>query len=296
MTTSRAGVWLLAARPATLTAALAPVAVGCALAVRDGHFRALPAAATLLAALLIQIGTNFVNDVADFERGADTEERLGPVRVTQSGLISAAQVRRAAILTFAAAGLLGLYLVAIAGWPILLVGVASILSGVAYTAGPWPLGYRGLGDVFVFLFFGIVAVTGTYYVQAGALSGTALALSIPVGALATAILVVNNVRDAATDVLAGKRTLAVRFGTGFGLAEFYALVASAYLVPALLWLGGAASAWIFLPWITLPSGWRLLRGLAACSTGPAFNDALRATAKLHGIFSLLLAVGVALGG
>lgn len=296
MTTSRAGVWLLAARPATLTAAIAPVAVGCALAVRDGRFRALPAAATLLAALLIQIGTNFVNDVADFERGADTAERLGPVRVTQSGLISAAQVRLAALLTFAAAALLGLYLVAVGGWPILLIGAASILSGIAYTAGPWPLGYLGLGDVFVFVFFGVVAVTGTYYVQAGAFSATALALSVPVGSLATAILVVNNVRDADTDRAAGKRTLAVRFGPRFGRGEFFSLVGAAYLVPLLLWLVGAASAWIFLPWGTLPLGLRLIRGFAACSTGPAFNDALRATAKLHGLFSLLLAAGVAPGG
>jgi len=288
----RMRVWLLAARPATLTAGVVPVVVGSALAARDGSFRAGPAAAALLGGLLIQIGTNFANDVDDFERGADTEQRLGPARATQQGLLSPRQVRRAAWLCFGAAAAVGLYLVAVSGWPILLLGIAAILSGLAYTGGPWPLGYHGLGDVFVFLFFGLAAVLGTYYVQANAVSSPALLGAISVGALATAILVVNNARDVGTDRVAGKRTLAVRFGEGAARIEFLVLLAAAYFVPVCLWAAGGFTTWVLLPLLTLPLALALARRFNRAADGAAFNAALRNTARLHGIFGMLLGVGL----
>jgi 1,4-dihydroxy-2-naphthoate polyprenyltransferase len=287
--------WLLAIRPKTLSAAAAPVLVGTALAVRDGCFHPLAALAALVGAMLIQIGTNLLNDVDDFERGADTHERLGPIRVTQSGLLSASDVRRAGWGAFAAAAAAGLYLIACAGWPILVVGIAAIVSAWAYTGGPWPLGYNGLGDLFVFLFFGFAAVAGTYYVQALAVTGTVWTATLPAGALATAILVVNNVRDTDTDRAAGKRTLAVRLGQRAGRLEHAALVAIAYAVPLFLWATGSASAWVLLPWLSLPLAWALVRDVTTITEGPAFNVALHHTARLHLVFGVLFAVGL-LGG
>ena len=203
-----ARVWLMAARPATLPAAVAPVLVGTAVAFRAGHFRPLPFLAALVAAVLIQVGANFANALFDFNKGADTAQRLGPTRVTQSGLVSPHDIARATALVFGLATLVGLYLVLVGGWPILLVGLASIVAAVCYTGGPYPLGYHGLGDIFVFVFFGIVAVSGTYYVQALSLSLPAVLAATPMGLLITAILVVNNVRDLDTDRLAGTRTMA----------------------------------------------------------------------------------------
>jgi 1,4-dihydroxy-2-naphthoate octaprenyltransferase len=283
--------WVLAIRPATLTAAIVPVVVGTAVAVRCGTAHWLAAVAALIGGLLIQIGTNLVNDVDDYERGADTAERQGPTRVIQAGLLSPREVRFAAWLAFAAAALVGMYLCARGGWPIVLVGLASIASGLAYTGGPWPLGYNGLGDVFVFVFFGLVAVVTTFYVQAGFLTAAAFAAAIPVGALATAILVVNNVRDCDTDRAAGKHTLAVRLGQSAGRVEYVALVLLAYAVPAVLWAQGAAG-WILLPWATLPWAFGLARLMVTCQEGPRFNHALRSTARLHAAFGVMFAVGL----
>lgn len=286
--------WRMAARPATLTAAIVPVLVGSAVASALEHFRWGPALGALLGACLIQIATNFVNDVADFEKGADTEARLGPTRVVQAGLLSAAQVKRGILVTFTLAILVGLYLTWEAGWPVVAIGVASILSGIAYTSGPFPLGYHGLGDVFVMLFFGFVAVCGTTYVQMLEVPLLAFWASVPVGALATAILVVNNVRDHATDVLAGKRTLAVRFGRNAGEWEYAGLLLLAYSVPLLLFLGGMPFT-LLLPLLTLPLGlkrWQELR----TRSGKPLNDTLAGTAKLLGLFGLLFALGIALGG
>jgi len=291
----RANAWLLAIRPRTLSAAVVPVLVGTAVAIRDDCFQPLAALAALVGALLIQIGTNLVNDVDDFERGADTAERLGPTRVTQSGMLSADEVRRAGWGCFAAATAAGLYLIACAGWPILLVGIAAIASARAYTGGPWPLGYRGLGDLFVFVFFGVAAVAGTYYVQALRVTGTVWAATLPVGTLVTAILVVNNVRDAETDRAAGKRTLVVRFGTRAGRLEFATLVVLAYVVPLLIWVVGSAATWVVLPWLTLPIAITLIRQVATVTEGSAFNDALHGTSRLHLFFGLLFAVGLSLG-
>ncbi len=280
--------WLLAARPATLPAAVVPVLVGTAAGAAGGALRAGPFAAALVAALLIQVATNFANDYSDFHRGADTAERLGPTRVTQSGLLTPAQVRRAIAITFGLAVVVGLYLVAVGGWPILAIGVLSIAAGLAYTGGPWPFGYHGLGDVFVFLFFGVVAVMGSAYLQRGAWTSDALAASVPVGLLATNILVVNNLRDLPTDHVAGKRTLAVRIGARATRAQYATLAALAYLGPLPLVAGGA-SAWLLLPWLTLPLAVPLVRRVLAGAEGRALNETLKRSGQLHLLFGILWA-------
>ena len=280
----------LAARPRTLPVALAPVAVGTALAAADGVARVGPALAAGLAAVLLQIGTNLVNDFADAERGADTEARLGPPRAVQQGWLSPQAVRAGALAAFAAAAALGTYLVAVGGWPILLIGLLSIAAGWAYTAGPYPLGYHGLGDPAVFLFFGCVAVCGTYWVQGQALPPHVVLASLPLGALATAVLVVNNIRDLATDRNAGKRTLAVRLGPRGARAEYAALVLGAYGVLPILYAAGAPPLAVVLPVLTLP--WALHRVVRVMrDTGPALTESLAATARLELVFALALAGG-----
>ncbi|MHA7631560.1 1,4-dihydroxy-2-naphthoate polyprenyltransferase [Corallococcus sp. M7] len=283
--------WLMAVRPKTLTAGAVPVLVGTALAYSNGVGRLLPALAALVGAVLIQIGTNFINDFYDFKKGADTEERLGPKRVTQSGLIAPGTVLLGGLGCFALATLVGLYLVAVGGWPIVAIGVASLLCGYAYTGGPFPLAYLGLGDLFVLIFFGIVAVTGTYYVQAGVVSPAAWWASVPVGAIGTCLIVVNNQRDASTDVKAGKRTMAVRFGQGFGRAEYVLLLVASYVTPFVLFARGYASAWVFLPLLSLPLVVPPLK-LMLKAEGAALNPALGGTAKLQMVFGLLFAVGL----
>jgi 1,4-dihydroxy-2-naphthoate octaprenyltransferase len=285
--------WIQAARPATLTAAAAPVAVGTACAHAAGGIAWLPAIAALLGAFWIQIGTNFANDVFDAEKGADTSARLGPTRAVAAGLLTARQMYRGMIVAFALATLCGLYLVFHAGWPVVAIGVASVIAGIAYTGGPWPLGYHGLGDVFVMIFFGFVAVCGTAFVQVGHVPTLAWWLSVPVGALATAVLVVNNLRDRQTDVHAGKRTLAVRFGRAAAIGEYTLLVLAAYGVPALLAASGA-TAWLLLPLATLPIA-RILVGRVASTDGAALNPLLGATARLLLLHSILMTAGVIIG-
>lgn len=282
--------WLMAVRVPTLSAAVVPVLAGTAAAMADGHFRALPFLAALGAAVLIQVGTNFANDYFDFLKGADTAERLGPVRVTQSGLLSPEAVRNATILTFVLAALIGLYLVAVGGWPILIVGLLSIAAGVLYTGGPWPLGYHGLGDLFVFVFFGVIAVTGTYYLHTGTVTLGALGSSVPVGCLVTAILVVNNLRDINTDRAAGKRTLAVRIGARATRIQYLLLLAVAYLAPPVRWALGS-SLWALLPWLTLPLAVPLARRVLTAE-GRALNPALKATARLHLLYGALFAASL----
>jgi 1,4-dihydroxy-2-naphthoate octaprenyltransferase len=285
--------WVAAARPRTLTAAVAPVAIGTACAHAAGGVAWGPALAALAGAALLQIGTNFANDVFDAEKGADTAERKGPLRAVAAGLISAAAMRVAMALTFALAVVVGLYLVSVGGWPVIAIGVASVASGIAYTGGPWPLGYHGLGDLFVMIFFGQVAVCGTAYVQLGTVPALAWWLSLPVGATATAILVVNNLRDRETDAGAGKRTLAVRFGRRFALAEYAALLALAHAVP--VGLAATGRPWCALGVVTAPWAVALWRALAAATPGPAMNRLLGATAQLLLVQSLAIAVGLALG-
>jgi len=288
---SQLRAWVMAARPPTLPAAIVPVLVGSAVAYAQGAFRPLPFLAALVAALLIQVGTNFANDYFDYRKGADTAERLGPTRVTQSGLISPEAVLRGTALVFGLAALIGLYLIAVGGWPILVIGALSIAAGVLYTAGPFPLGYNGLGDLFAFVFFGLVAVAGTAYLHLGAVPLAALFYAVPVAMLVTAILVVNNLRDVDTDRAAGKRTLAVIFGRGFARAEYAALTLGAYLLLPIGFALGLASAWSLLPLLTLPLAAPLVRTMLT-ETGPALNAALKGTGRLHLFFGVLLALGM----
>lgn len=288
-------VWLLAVRPKTLLAALAPVAMGVGLATADGAFRLLPALAALIGALLIQIGTNLANDYYDFMRGGDTADRVGPVRVTQAGLVSPAKVKRAMALTFAAATVVGLYLVAVGGWPILVVGTLSLLSGWAYTGGPFPLAYNGLGDVFVWIFFGPVAVAGTYWVQALSLSTGAVVAGVAIGALNTAVLVANNLRDLDTDRAAHKRTLPVRFGRGFGRGQYVAALVLAVTIPVagVVLLGWAPTTLICLAALVL--AWAPLKRVLGEDRAEALRSTLPATARVSGLYGLLFALGVSLG-
>ncbi len=284
----------MAARPRTLPAAVAPVLVGTSLAIEAHVFDALALIAALLGSIFIQIGTNLANDYSDARRGTDTEDRLGPVRVTAGGLAPPRQVLLATYITFGLAVLCGVYLIAVAGPELLLVGVASILAGVTYTGGPKPYGYEGLGELFVFLFFGVVAVVGSFYVQIQQLPWQAFVLSVPVGLLAAAILVVNNVRDLETDRRAGKRTLAVRLGRERTRVLYAAMVAGAFVSPLILLLGGTLTAWVLLCWFAAPLAVPLVRTVRERTDGPSLNRALAGTGQLQLVFSLLLAAGVIL--
>ncbi|MFT6396224.1 MAG: 1,4-dihydroxy-2-naphthoate octaprenyltransferase [Bradymonadia bacterium] len=292
---STLGAWWLAARPKTLTAAWAPVFVGSACAAAVDSFLPIVAVAALLGAALIQIATNFANDVFDYEKGADDEHRLGPTRAVQAGLLTPAQMRRGMVVTFALAMLVGVYLVGVGGWPIVVVGLASIASGVAYTGGPYPLGYNGLGDVFVMLFFGLVAVCCTAYLQVGSIPPESVPGALGIGALATAILVVNNVRDADTDVKAGKRTVVVRFGRMFGLLEYVAMMLLAFAAPVVLMLGFGFGASVLIGLATAPLGAVLTVKMFADNDGPTFNSLLAKTAALLLVYSVTLSVGIVLG-
>jgi 1,4-dihydroxy-2-naphthoate octaprenyltransferase len=286
--------WILASRPATLAAAVVPVVVGSAVASSTGGFSLGPALAALLGAMAIQIGTNFVNDVYDFELGADTSERLGPTRAVQAGLLSARQVRIGALLAFAAALGFGVYLIGSAGWIVALIGLCSTAAGIAYTAGPYPLAYLGLGDLFVMIFFGFVAVCGTVFVQTGHVPSLAWMCAIPIGALSTAILAVNNLRDREQDVAARKRTLAVRFGRRFAIAEYVGLLLVSYLVPVGLVLTERASTTALLPLLSVPLAVRLA-SRAMREEGRALNHVLVGTGKLLTIFGVLFAIGLMIG-
>ncbi len=286
--------WWLAIRPRTLPAALAPVLVGAALAFAGGSFRPLAVLAALLGALLIQIGTNFVNDVADFKRGTDNEQRLGPTRVTQAGLLTPRQVWAGAGLAFGLAALAGVYLIFVGGWPLLVIGLLSILAGIAYTAGPYPLAYNGLGDIFVFIFFGLVAVGGTAYVAGGDLPPAAWLAGAAVGGLIVNILVVNNIRDVETDRAGGRTNIAVRFGRAAAETEFALMLALAFLAPLAIAGLGWGSRWVLLAWLALPGGLKLLRTLRGGLAGPPLNAVLGQTATLALRYSLLLALGLVL--
>jgi 1,4-dihydroxy-2-naphthoate octaprenyltransferase len=285
--------WVLAARPATLTAAFAPVAVGTACAWRVDAFRWDAALAALIGAFLIQIATNFANDMYDYQKGADTEERLGPVRAAQAGLLTVAELRRGIVVAFALAFGVGLYLTWVAGPAVVVIGLSSIAAGLAYTGGPFPLAYNGLGDVFVMVFFGFVAVCGTAFVQALYVPDLAWLASIPIGALATAILAVNNVRDFEGDALAGKRTLVVRLGRQLGVIEYAFLLLLAYAIPPLMLALGWTGPWVLLPLLTLPWGLKLARSVSH-DRGVVLNQTLAGTAKLLSVYGILFAVGIAL--
>jgi 1,4-dihydroxy-2-naphthoate octaprenyltransferase len=286
----------MAARPRTLPAAVAPVLVGTSLAGYFGVFHALRFLAALLGAIFIQVGTNLSNDYSDARRGADTEDRLGPVRVTAGGLVPPRQVLRATYLTFGLAVLCGVYLIVVAGWQLLIIGVASIAAGVLYTGGPRPYGYEGLGELFVFLFFGLVAVSGSFFVQLRHYDWQAFALAVPVGLLAAAILVVNNLRDMDTDRRAGKRTLAVRLGRERTRAMYAAAVYLPYLCVLAVWLGytGHFTAWLLLCWLTAPLAVRLVRTVRSRTDGPTLNGVLAGTGQVQLLFCVLLSAGLLL--
>jgi 1,4-dihydroxy-2-naphthoate octaprenyltransferase len=286
--------WWLAARPKTLPAAATPVVVGTACAHAAGSVPLWPALAALAGALALQVAANFANDVFDFEKGADTAARLGPLRAVQAGLISPHTMRVGLFAVLAIALGIGIYLTLVAGPVIVVVGIASILAALAYTGGPYPLGYHGLGDACVFVFFGLVAVGGTCFVELGRVTELAWFSAVPIGALTTAILVVNNVRDADTDRAAQKRTLAVRFGVRFGLAEYHALLSLAYLVPIGLWVQRALSAWALLPLLSLPLAVDLSRRIRR-EHGPALNGVLAHTARLLLVFGILFGAAIVLG-
>ncbi|MBL8061393.1 MAG: 1,4-dihydroxy-2-naphthoate polyprenyltransferase [Anaerolineales bacterium] len=284
-------IWWLAIRPRTLPAAASGVAMGSALAWHDGSFQLLPALAALFVALLLQIGSNVANDVFDFERGADTEGRLGPVRVTQAGLLTPAQVKRGMFFIFALAVLLGLYLAALRGWTVIWLGAAAILAAVAYTGGPFPLGYHGLGDVFVFIFFGLAAVAGTYFVQVGSVSFAAWWMAVPVGLIVTAILVVNNLRDLESDHKAGKRTLAVRLGAQGAKTEYVLLMGAAYLLVPVFVMMNIIPIGGMLAWLSLPVAVRTLRTVFT-QQGHPLNAALAGTGQTAFLFSLFFWLGL----
>jgi 1,4-dihydroxy-2-naphthoate octaprenyltransferase len=305
---SRRTAWLMAARPQTLPAGASPVIVGTALAVHDGVAAPLPAVAALLVSLLLQIGTNFANDYFDAKKGADTDEREGFTRVTAGGLIAPERVKRAMVVTYGLSLLVGLSLVALGGVPAIVIGVSSVLAGIAYTGGPWPYGYRGLGDVFVFVYFGLVAVAGTYYVQAvatlgagpfpigvppGTVTAASLTAALPAAGLATAVLVVNNIRDIETDAAAGKRTLAVMLGYRGARIEWLLLVGLAYVVPVVFALDPRFGPLAALPLLTLPLAVAVGRTVLTRDDGDALNPALERTGQLLFAHAILFAAGLA---
>ena len=284
------GNWLIAIRIKTLPAAISPVILGTALAFHDGNSNSFILFMTLLAAVLIQIGANFANDVYDFEKGSDRADRLGPQRATQSGLISPADMKKAMWKIFALAIGVGFYLAYVGGWPIVIIGLASIAAGIAYTGGPYPLGYHGFGDIFVFLFFGLIAVPGTYYLQTGSVTEFSLWLGAVMGMLVTAILVVNNLRDRDADIISGKKTLAVRFGETFSKIQFILLVMLPFLLPFHLWRQWNKMSFL-LTLFTLPIAVHLIIQLFN-NTGADLNKVLAGTARFLFIFTLLLSAGL----
>jgi 1,4-dihydroxy-2-naphthoate polyprenyltransferase len=287
-------IWLMASRLRTLPAAIAPVLVGTALAGFEHAFHPLRFVAALVGAIFIQVGTNLSNDYSDARRGADADDRLGPVRVTAGGLVPPSQVLIATYVSFGLAVLAGIYLIVVAGWLLLAIGAASILAGVLYTGGPRPYGYAGLGEAFVFLFFGVVAVAGSYYVQVTHLQWEAFALSVPVGLLAAAILVVNNVRDIDSDRRAGKRTLAVKLGRERTRMMFAAAVYASYPLALVTWVAGPLRAWLALSWLSLPLAAALVRIVRTKTDGPSLNGALARSGMLQLCFCLLLSAGLLL--
>jgi 1,4-dihydroxy-2-naphthoate polyprenyltransferase len=292
-TISKSQAWILAARPKTLPAASVAVLVGSALAIRDQKFSFTASLFCLLCSFLIQIGTNFANDLFDHLKGSDTPDRVGPMRLLSSGHITPSEMKIALWITFGLAFILGMYLVYLGGILVLIIGVLSIISGIIYTAGPYPLAYNGLGDVFSFVFFGIVGTMGTYFVNTHEITLQAFIASIPVGALVTAILVVNNYRDIDQDRVANKNTLAVIFGKKFSRIEYKLFIFAAFLVPLILFVNYNYSLWVFLPVVLMPLAIKLITLLSSLE-GQELNRLLALTAAFSSLYGFLLAVGIAL--
>lgn len=288
---TRTKIWLDATRPKTLPAAVAPVIIGSAMAFHDQMFHFASALATIIAALLIQIGTNFANDYFDHKKGVDTEKRLGPTRATQAGLVSPSAMKTAFLLTFLIAFLIGLFLVYRAGWPILLIGIFSILFGILYTGGPYPLGYNGLGDIFVLFFFGPVAVGGTYYVQSLEINSIVLLSGIAPGLISTAILTINNLRDIHTDAKAGKRTLVVRFGVGFAKTEYLASLTIAFFFPLLLVVLTKNNFFSLLTVLIFFPSYKSIKSVLNNQIGKALNNVLANTGRALFLYSIVFSIG-----
>jgi len=285
-------IWIQAARPKTLPAAISPVLLGTAFAIANNAFHALAFVCAMLGAMLIQIGTNFANDYQDFSRGADTKARKGPLRVTQARLVSTEAMKRATVIAFSLAFIAGIYLIVRGGWPILVVGLLSIASGVAYTAGRYALAYTGMADLFVLVFFGPVAVGGTYFVQALALPPEVIVAGFGPGLLATAILLANNVRDINEDRAANKRTLVVRLGRGFGVGFYAMCILGASLIPLTLILWVSGRSWALLATaVALGLGMPLASTLQGTDDPMVLNPLLGKTAQLLLIYCLAFAAG-----
>ncbi len=287
---SKAQIWLLAIRPKTLPAAGAGVITGSALAFYDDKFALLPALAALIGAIFLQIGSNLANDVFDYLRGAESKERLGPLRVTQAGLLTPQEVQKGMWFSFVAAALVGVYLITVAGWAILLIGLTAILAAITYTG---PISDKGLGDIFVFLYFGVAAVVGSYYVQALALSSAAWWMSVPIGLLIVNILVVNNLRDIEADKAAKKITLAVRMGVAKTRREYRLFWGAAYLFLPLLAFFHKIPAWTMIVWFSLPLAQKA-DSIVQNESGSPLNAALAATGKIALFYSVLFFVGMLL--
>lgn len=285
--------WVLASRPKTLPASAMPVFVASAIAIHNGVFNLSAAIIALLCSLLIQVGTNFINDLYDYLKGTDTKERVGPTRVLATGLITAKEMKTGIFVVFGTAFLLGLYLVYLGGLVILIIGILSLIAGYAYTAGPFPLAYNGLGDIFVFVFFGFVGTIGTYYVQAHEITMLVFWASVPVGALVTNILVVNNYRDIDEDKLAGKNTLAVKLGEKFTRLQYLTFMILSYAILFVVYFTYKQSLFIFLPLLSLPVAIKLIRMIYTLN-GKALNKTLELTAKLSAIYGILFAAGILL--
>ena len=291
MSVSQFEAWILAIRPKTLPAAAASVVMGSAIAFVDGQFDFWPALAALSGSLLLQIISNVANDLYDFKRGADAGERLGPIRVTQAGLLTPDQVQRGLYMLIGLALVIGIYLVFQAGWPILVLGLAAILSAIAYTGGPFPLAYHGLGDLFVFLFFGLAATAGTYFVQVGSVTPLVWWMACAMGCLIVAILVVNNLRDIDSDRSAGKRTLAVLLGANGARLEYVLCILGAYTIPLLTWAFGMTPIWGWLMFLSAPIAWRCIK-VVFTDSGRALNKALARTGQLGLVYAVLFSIGI----
>jgi 1,4-dihydroxy-2-naphthoate polyprenyltransferase len=291
---SKPQIWLAASRPKTLPAAAAPVVAASALAWHDGVFRAGPALACLLTALLLQIAANLANDLFDFQRGTDTPDRLGPLRVTQAGLLSSGQVKAGLLICFSLSALLGVYVAFVSSWHILLIGVLAIIAALAYSGGPLPYGYYGFGELGVFLFFGLAAVCGTYYGQAVMLTPAVFLIAAAMGFLSTGILVVNNLRDIETDKAGGKKTLSVLLGRTFTKREYFVLITMAYLFPAVLWFFVVSYPWVLISYISIPLAIRACVHVNRL-TGRNLNSVLAETGRLELIYAILLGIGLLAG-
>ncbi|MCX7611887.1 MAG: 1,4-dihydroxy-2-naphthoate polyprenyltransferase [Ignavibacterium sp.] len=285
--------WILASRPKTLAAAIVPVMVGSALAIKQGKFFFSYSLIALLCSILIQIGTNFTNDLFDYLKGADTKKRKGPLRVISAGLISVKEMKLGIIIVYVLTFILGLYLVFSTDIVILIIGILSIVAGILYTAGPYPLAYNGLGDLFVFIFFGIIGTMGTYYLHHQEFTILSFLSSIPVGALITNILIVNNYRDIEEDKLSGKKTLAVKFGKKFSRLEYIFFLSISLLIPVVFYLLFDFNYAILLPILSIPISIKLINMIFKYQ-GEELNKTLELSAKYSALYGLLFSIGLVL--